>query len=280
MGINDFSSFIEVAATLNIALVAIEYVKTYTRVLCNQVFKFQVFIEESFQGCLDILIDKETLDHISDVEVGGKSTLHVIEGVKRKREQLVDRIDAKKKEFNDKIELTCEAKNVSSISLWLFLYGLSGLYIMGFADSGFLKSVWGCLTFFTLLYSCFGWCADDKNCSGSKLKDFSSLRHSIVFFVLALVISLILSFFVHGLVGFFTLAWPYFLPVTPLFMYSNFIFAVVKIWKNATDIKKDIESSSKDIKDECLGLTDEANQLIAVNDLNSRLAVDEPPTVG
>lgn len=96
MRLADFSSFIEVATTLNIALVAIEYVKTYTNVLCSQVFNFQDFINKSFVKCEKILVDRMTLEHIPSVSVEGRSTNSLIEKAKRDREKLKKKLKTRK----------------------------------------------------------------------------------------------------------------------------------------------------------------------------------------
>ena len=40
MEINDFSAVIELIATISVAFVAVEYVKSYTNILCERFFNF------------------------------------------------------------------------------------------------------------------------------------------------------------------------------------------------------------------------------------------------
>lgn len=72
MAINDFSAIIQLAATLCIAFVAVEYVRSFIGVLCERFFKFQDFIAKSFQECRDILTDRDTLEHIEPIVIEGK----------------------------------------------------------------------------------------------------------------------------------------------------------------------------------------------------------------
>ena len=53
MMLSDFSPMIELAVTLNIAFVAVEYVKSYTNAVCNQLFNFAEYLKQSFDEWLD-----------------------------------------------------------------------------------------------------------------------------------------------------------------------------------------------------------------------------------
>lgn len=87
MAINDFSAVIQLMATISIAFVAVEYVKSFTGQLCDRVFRFKDFITQSFQECKNSLADKETLDSLEPLIIEGKSTFATIEEVKRKHIQ-------------------------------------------------------------------------------------------------------------------------------------------------------------------------------------------------
>lgn len=272
MGISNFSSLIEVATTLSIALVAIEYVKTYTKVLCNQVFKFQDYICSSFRECMQILVDKETLEHIQPTNIEGMSTNNMIERLKRSREKLSNEINREKEKFEKDIELICEAKNISSISLWLFLYGLTALFIIGIEETNIIShSFWIYLTIFTIIYAILGW--------GLKIKcikwfsDFSSLRHSILCFTFAAIFSLVVEKFIFQL-SLSDFWWNIFLSISVIFMYSNFIAAVIIVWRKAMAVKRGIKESSDKLKTQCEDLQKEVNQLLNVNNIREQLISD------
>lgn len=276
MRLADFSSFIEVATTLNIALVAIEYVKTYTNVLCSQVFNFQDFINSSFSKCEESLVDKNTLEHLSPDDVNGRSTNNLIEEAKREREKIVERIKEKKAFFKDKIKLVCEAKNISSVSLWHFFLGLTGLFVVGIEDHiAFTKPLWGCLIVFTIIYSVWGWIAKDKN-HDSAFFDYSSLRHTIIYFSGALLISIIVSVFCGYVNVFFNSIWDWAMPLTLFIMYCNFIAAVIKVWIKAQTVKNEIKESCSQIQKECKDLKDAVDKLISLSDISKQLGVDAP----
>ncbi len=277
MRLADFSSFIEVATTLNIALVAIEYVKTYTNVLCSQVFNFQDFINKSFVKCEKILVDRMTLEHIPSVSVEGRSTNSLIEKAKRDREKIEEKIEDEKGRFNNKIKSVCEAKNISSVGLWHFLLGLVALYVIGIAgdtETAVMKSIWCCMIVCTIVYSVVGWLSKEES-ENNVFCNYSSLRHSIVYFVLALGISLLVSIFCC-VNGFFYSIWDWFLPVTLPFIYSNFLAAVIKVWGKAHAIKNEIKESSDEIQNNCSKLKAEVDSLLTVCSISNRLGVESP----
>lgn len=92
MELSNFSSLAEIAVTFNIAFVAIEYVKSFSRVLSTRVLSLGTFIDEKFGECEALLADRETLEHCHPIEIHDKETsrssenvLH-LESVKRKIE--------------------------------------------------------------------------------------------------------------------------------------------------------------------------------------------------
>lgn len=272
MELNDFSSLIEIAVTLSIAFVAIEYVKTYTKVLCNQVFNFQEYIFERFENCKTRLVDEETLNHIEPNTIDGRSTMHLIEGAKRKREIISSEIETEKNKFCEIIEDVCEAGNMSSVSLWMFFYGITALFLIGCKiDANWFHICWTILTFFTILYSGFGWFIGKCR---KWYANFASLRHSIISYVLSLLISIgLASLFYDSNCLFVEEIWNIVLMISLFCMYSNFIAAVAKVWIKAKKVKKDIDDSSQNLVNKCNTLTREVDTLINLNSLSSQMQV-------
>ena len=122
MIINDFCAPIALAATLSMAFVAAESVKSYTSFLCERFFKFQDFVKSSFDECRSLLTDSETLNHLDVAEIGdGKTTVSEIEALKRERESLQKEIDKTAEEKQKRLPAVCEAESMSSICLFVFL---------------------------------------------------------------------------------------------------------------------------------------------------------------
>ena len=92
MMLNDFSPMIELAVTLNIAFVAVEYVKSYTNAVCNQLFNFADYLKQSFEECRSLLVDEITLNSIPNTEINGKSIAGQVEQAKISREKITSDI--------------------------------------------------------------------------------------------------------------------------------------------------------------------------------------------
>ena len=159
MAINDFSAIIQLAATLCIAFVTVEYVKSFIGVLCELFFKFQVFITESFQECRSILTDRDTLDHIEPISIEGKSTNSEIEEAKRQNEALNKEIKEEEERKKEEVKISCQVRSMSSLCFFIFLINVFVLLTGGiekkYAD--FSHVLVSFLVFWGGLYLVFGW---------------------------------------------------------------------------------------------------------------------------
>lgn len=271
LSLSGFSSVIELATTLNIAFVAIEYVKTYTKVLCNQVFDLKQFIQRAFQECVSGLPDSGTLATIPHITINEHNTDELVEKLKRDCELLLKEINNTKELHEEKVDEVCEAKNVSSISLFLFFVGVGGLILSGFeADyQSIVRCLWSIFFICSLIYCIIGWGVSEE--SKHRVFNFESLRHAIISFFVVLVISS--SIFIWHQIAdiFIQRVWNWLLPVSVLFSFSNFVIASGKIWYKARDTKVEIKKSQEEIIKKCQDLSSKVNQMISVRDLANDL---------
>lgn len=272
MILSDFSPMIELAVTLNIAFVAVEYVKSYTNAICNQLFNFAQYLKESFEECKSLLVDDITLNSIHDSKINGNSISGEIEKAKIAKEKLSKEMGVELHNFALKIEKVCQAKSISSVSLWLFLYGLTYLFCMGIdslvAESNIkIFSVW--LTIFTFIYTLFGWSIGEKGYKKCCL-DFTSLRHGLVSYVIALIFATLLTvlgFYFSFMLECFTTIFIF----SVLYMYSNFVVSSIMIWKRASKVKREIRDIANGFKSRCNQLKRDVDKLLAVNELEFKI---------
>jgi len=271
LSLSGFSSVIELATTLNIAFVAIEYVKTYTKVLCEQVFDLKHFIQQTFEKCNSALPDQGTLATIPHMTINNHNIDEKVEKLKRDREILQKEIQTTKSKHEEKVNDVCEAKNVSSISLFLFFIGVSGLILLGFEKNyqSIVRCLWSIFFICSLIYCIIGWGVSEE--SKHRVFNFESLRHAIISFFVVLVISS--SIFIWHQIAdiFIQRVWNWFLPVSVLFSFSNFVIASGKIWYKARDTKVEIKKSQEEIIKKCQDLSSKVNQMISVRDLANDL---------
>lgn len=279
MVINDFSTLMQLAATLSIAFVAVEYANAFTHTLADNVFKFKDLIKESFKQCHDILEDKETLNHLDPVIINGVSTSNQIEKVKRSHEIISKEVDSEEKRLEKNIEKICESKSLSSTSLWFFLYCTTSLFLSGL-EGAYLyctKSYWSVLFILTLFFSVAGWICGERD-KQIKYVDYTLLRHCVYYFGGVSVFSLVITFILSWCGIYFSessVLWNIILISSVILPYINFVVYFVKTKYKAKTIKSEITSSASSMKDKCLGLKKEVEDLLSVSRVTALLVTKD-----
>lgn len=282
MEISNFSSLVEVGVTLNIACVAVEYVKSYTSVLCNQVFSLGSLIKEAINDCrfkLNEVMDETTLENLPDNLTGGRSIVSLKRQLTKDRKELNDDIQTKEQSMQEKIGKVCEVKNISSICLWLFLYGLCGLFLIGIEQEDGNNSAhlfWSVLTLVGLLIIVVGWTSDGERRPWWKF-GYCSLRFSLVSFVIAVLLSsmgmLLVS--VSWVSGFIENCWDIILVISMLMLYSNFAVSSAEVWNKAKEGREHIQSEKNELMGRCSKWNEEAKDLQGALHTDERLNAQE-----
>lgn len=279
MAINDFSAIIQFTATLCIAFVAVEYVRSFIGVLCERFFKFQEFIANSFQECRSILTDKDTLDHIEPIIIEGKSTNPEIEEAKRQNEALNKEINEEEEKKKEEVKISCQVRSMSSLCFFLFLISVLILLVGGIEkrytnSSHILVTI---LNILSIVYLVYGWCVGENECP-KKYRDFSSLRHSFTGFIIIVTLSLIVTFSVRMWVPIgveiFNGIWWFSLVAFIVLSYLNFIVFTFKIKNKATAFKTQVNKSTTDLTNKCQEAEKKVEELQGLSRLNARLQTD------
>ena len=161
MGLNDFLSLIQLAAGLNAAYIVVGISQGYTHALLNKIFNIKQQIQSKFEPIkATIKINQETLRHTAPSVVDGKNTNVKIEKVKREYERLADKIDNAEQEIGNNANLICEFRCFSGLSLMMFLYCCTLLFVAPFCSGWFLLP----FTFFVLTHSVIGWFWEKSRC--------------------------------------------------------------------------------------------------------------------
>ncbi len=284
MEISSFSSLIEVGTTLNIACVAIEYVKSYTNVLCDQVFNLKNQIEKAAKECFDKLnevMDDTTLRNLPNTSVGGRNTEALKQRLIRNRETLSSDIASKKDVLSNTIKNVCEVKNVSSICLWLFLYGLIGLFSIGLESNSYFNNnwihlYWILLTFCGSIICVIGWRRSEVERSWWNF-DYTSLRFAILSFIVSIAVcALLVALFSKGvIIEIVDLVWNAILVYSMVLMYSNFLVSAIEVWNKAKKGKDDIESEKQALLNRCVTWNNEVSNLQGALHVDKDLAANE-----
>lgn len=266
MMINDFSSLLQLAATLNIALVAVEYARIFTNTVIENIFKFRTYVEISFKQCYKFLIDKEIIQNITPVVIEGKSTWKRIEGLKRENELLRKNIEDTQKEYEKKVISTCKSKSLSSLSLWFFFYCVIFLFLGGVENVASINIHYlgFYLSLMSLLFLILAWTIGESK-RPFKWFDTLRLKHCIVYFITAIIISLIISYFYKPI--FIESYWNIILPISTIIPFVNFFGFLMITYKKFKKVKNEISEKTGEIYKKCKQHTSEVNSLVSTRQL-------------
>ncbi len=276
MEINDFSALIQLAATVSIAFVAVEYVNSYTSLLCKKIFQFENFIKEKYDDCRKALPDDVTLANMQPVVIDGISTNSAIEEVKRKKESLSKQINEDENKKKQDVILACQASSMSSICLYIFLVSTLFLFCAGtekiypYETQCFVMIFGLC----TIVYLILAWIFGEKKKSWSFL-NFASLKHAVISFCiilfLTIVITISIRYFTSAENNFISKGWKIVFIMIVIFSYFNYIIFIAKIWRKANDFKIELEKDKNTLEEKCANTFNEAKELIVANKVGSRL---------
>lgn len=261
LNITDFTSALELAATLNMAFILAEYANSYSLLVLKKFFKFNEMLERLDKVCRSH-IDTNTVESFVAHTVDGYSTQDRIEDIKRKISKKSDSLDKSKQDFQTRFEKDCNAKSFSYISLYMALYCISSLLLAKFTELyvwAFLS--WGIFTTISLFWmiATFWWGEHENNWLKVNYCSLKSCTKSYIWIVLtSVVLTLIVqhNFPTFNLHQYPVGEWIVVLS-TIVLPYLGFIVFVYKVWNVGKHIVEDIkkhyeneESACKDIANE------------------------------
>lgn len=276
MVINDFSSLIEISATLSIAFVAVEYAKSFTNVLCKRFFMYEAFIYNTFKRCYDILPDNETLEHISPQSIDGRNTNIVIEDIKRRNENMRKTLKNEGEMAKKEIIDSCQAKSISSLSFFIFIFDILLLF-MGGIESEFMNFVpiyVAISCFLSIIYILLGWVFGEKG-RQNKYLNFQSLKYntflSIVIVVLSILSTITILFWVGNPLNLIRIIWKPLFIIWVILSFVHFCVYVLKIRNNAKQIKKNVIRKAVEFECKCKEIEQDTSKLLAINEVSAML---------
>lgn len=279
MQIDDFSSLIELITTLSIGFVAVEYVKSYTSILCERIFQYASFISKSYDECRGLLTDQDTLAHIEPISIEGKSTIDAVEKLKVEHEYLHKEIREEEEKLKNAIVEASQSKSLSSTCFYVFLSGIVLLWTASFEEQ------WGrqvhtflfMYCFLSVLYLLLAWILGEKEKPCTVL-NFSSLRHSFFCFIAILLLSLISLLLCYtallmSVAVFVESAWLIVVVAYIVLLYLNFVVFAWKINRQAKKFRCKVTASKENMMNKCNEMKSEVQDLLAVGRVNSKLSI-------
>lgn len=280
MKINDFSALIQLTATLTIAFVAVEYVKSYTRVVCNRIFGLEKTVKDAFAECLKCLTDTETLEKITPPMISGKSTNNIVQEAQLKNETLRKEITDLEEKNLAAIGSVCRARSMSSLCFFLFVSSTMLLFLASLENRIGLYTHVACnmLCICSVVYLILGWCLGEK-AKPVKCFNFASLRHPMIcagimvgITVIAVVLAKVFihASFIQNIEGY----WWVLLLALLFASYLNFVMFVFKIRSKSLGFLDEIYRLKGAKKKECEDAQSDIKDLMGACRLNDKLKSD------
>lgn len=266
MEISNFSSLLELAAGLNAAYIAVDYsINGYTHILSDKLFEFPDYIKKSFQNSDAILCEKKSLESLKSIDINGKNIGLNIEKTIRDFEIIENEIEEAKYALNIEIKKDCESKNFSSLSLVMFLFCLVSLFLGGFdIHTRFLNLLNTYLGIFLLFFVFIGWTRNSDKIHFTKFFNYSKLSHSIIFFVVSFIISIIITFLTKETLKiqpYFTSLMSWVNIFIVLLPFLNFIIFLLLIRNKGKAIIGKIKTKSSAIEIKCNAVKIQSDEL-------------------
>lgn len=260
INISDFTSALELAATLNMAFILAEYTNSYSLLVLKKFFRFNELLKELDCKCRSY-IDGNSADSLVVHIIDGFSTQDKIEEIKRKISKRKDSLEKSKCDFQNRFENECNAKSFSYISLYMSLYCILSLLLAKFTELyDYIYMTWSLFSGFSLLWmiASFLWGENESNWLKVNYCSLKSCTKSFLIIIILcfLVAFSIMTWFPTINVHNTFIEW-FVVLSTILLPYLGFVVFIYKVWKVGKLIVCDMrefynneESLCKEISDE------------------------------
>lgn len=266
----------EIAASLNVAFIAVEYATSYTESVAKNVFKFFDKIQTSIDNCRKH-IDTETIERLDDVEINGHSIIQKIEGVKRESEKISREIDSLNESLCTAVREKCQLKCFSMTCLHLFLYCLTAAFVGAYEedDTSVVEVFWAVFSILSVLYVSLSFYLGELK---DKLTNFfQNIKWSASSFMFILFVSCLVSHYcVDICYPYIASFWGYFVSITALYPFVFFLLFTGVLKHYSKSINEDIDTRTKVLEERCIVLENEVKKLSTLKELS--LEVECMPT--
>lgn len=268
LAISDFYTLFEIAASLNVAFIAVEYATSYTESVAKNVFKFFDKIQTSIANCRKH-IDAETIERLDDVKINGHSIIPKIEGVKRESEKLSREIDNLNESLCTAVREKCQLKCLSMTCLHLFLYCLTAAFVGAYEEDNvsFVKVFWTVFFALSVIYISLSFYLGE-------LKDrlanfFQNIRWSALSYIVLLLVAYFTSYYcVDIYYPIISIFWDRFVSITALYPFVFFLLFIGALKHYSKSITEDIKTRTTNLEKRCIALETEVKTLSTVNQLS------------
>lgn len=276
MVINDFAALLQLIATLSLAFVAVEYVRSFTEALCRRFFKFDRFLVKTLGACRASLFDKDTLASLQPVNVGDNhSTSNMIEKARREYESILKEIDNKEKEMNAKMTTACQARSMSSICLFISFSSFALLFTGAIEKmfTGLSHCFCSVFCLLSIIYLLAGWIYGEHE-HPRRYCNFASFRNATLGALILAAISVVFAALLLFIPKLSTIGnaiseniWWWFLLAYTVFSFVNYFIFFRKIGRSTNVLKQEVCGFVSDIDPKCKKSNAEISRLLATQEV-------------
>lgn len=268
--LTDFGDIYGFAAAMNIVFVAADYFQSYAYILSSKIFKFQAKVEEEIDRLKKVVIDRTTIESIEPVIVDGESSSTLIEKVKDSHSNLLKKIETEGFKLENEVNLLCESKTNSFISLYLSLYSVTALLLIGVYDKWpiVIQNLWIVLTVLSTFWVIKAWISSEPDKCHVRL---CSLKHCLYLFFGIFLLSIAFSLIISHFYDIPNLVTDSLYIYSEIFSISNFIVYIFIISRKSRKIRIKINDVIAPMEKECKEINKEASSLINLNTISSGL---------
>lgn len=269
-----FGDLFGFSAAINIAFVAVDYFHSYSYILSSKVFKFHERVENEIDNLKKTMVDETSINNIEPVIINQSSTLGLIEEAKINRKVLEEKFSQSIQTLKSEINSLCESKTNSFISLFLSMYAITGLLLIGvYSKWGmFIEHFWMIFTLITSIVVVLAWIIRSPEKYIIKL---CSLKHCLYLYGSSVFLSLLIGkqmYYNVYLSSDFT-DWIYI--YSEILSLSNFVVYIFIINHKSNVVKKKICDTLLPLEKECKEFNELIKSLINTSNLSQKIKTDK-----
>lgn len=265
MCLGDFSTLFEIAATLNMAYIAVDYSTAFTISVAKNVFRFHDKITSGINRCKKH-IDEATINSINDINLNGLSVACKIEKVKIDSSKLSKEINLLEPELKTYIEEKCRLTCFSSICLQLFLYCIVACFVMGYSDNLSSSTYWSFFITLSAIYTSLIFYIGEIK--GKFIDFYQSVKCNSIVFVFLCLTAWVLTTLTHGqMKTIIDYIWDWIVPLSALYPFLFFVLFILLLKRNSKTVVADIETQIDRVEQKCIDLEGEVSKLVYTHEL-------------
>lgn len=265
---SEFYSIVQLLATLTIGFVILDYSDFFTNILKTKFFHADDAISEAKKECLSLIPDKTTLNALEPTTVGKGDTSNKIEVLKRECEKMDERIDGFEKDRKAEMDEMSDLRSLAPLCLFVFMFSVTLLFVP------VLKRLYGesvCLSLFPFSVSCIvymilGWIFGE-NADNPKITRFESMKHPLIGFALACLISVAFAFLLPNSPAWIGGTWRYLFVALILCGWLNFAVYAFIIKRSISKFKKKVGNEKGKIIQECKAIEEKYKAILTVSEM-------------